>query len=416
MPVERSHLESLRIDRGPELSDRPSRRILPWALAIAVLGAVGAWWFLRPRVVAVRTAVATEVSATEQGARAVLDASGYVTARRKATISSKVTGKVVAVDVEEGMRVEEGQILARLDDAIVRRQQALAEAELAAARTTLQEIQVRLDEARINLRRAEDLVAKEVSSTADLDAARATVDAFAARLAAGRDQVAVAERRLALARQEVEDTLIRAPFTGVAISKDAQPGEMISPISAGGGYTRTGISTLVDMDSLEIEVDVGEAYLQRVVPEQPVQAVLDAYPDWQIPARVITTIPSADRQKATVKVRIGFVRAPGEPAPALDPRLLPDMGVKVTFLGSQDGAPAGQPVVSVPRRAIRGSGETQHVLVVAGDPPRLERRPVRQGTVRGERAEILSGLTAGERVVVEGPETLIAGDRVRERE
>jgi HlyD family secretion protein len=415
MPVDRAHLETLRIARDDEAPRARRRRWLPWTLLAAALAVAVAVAVSRPQVVAVRTAVATAVATNEQGARAVLDASGYVTARRKATISSKITGKVVAVEVEEGMRVEADQVLARLDDTTVRKQLALADAELGAARANLRETEVWLADARRDLVRVEDLVAEEVSSTADLDAARARVDAQVARLAAGHQAVAVAERRLALARQEMEDTLIRAPFAGIAISKDAQPGEMISPVSAGGGYTRTGISTIVDMESLEIEVDVGEAYLQRVHPDQAVQAVLDAYPDWTIPARVITTIPSADRQKATVKVRIAFAVEDGA---RLDPRILPDMGVKVTFLGGEPPTRPDQPVVEIPRRAVRGSGDDQQVWVVRaeGDQTRVEPRAVRLGTVRGDRAEILGGLAAGERVVVEGPETLAAGARVRERE
>jgi RND family efflux transporter MFP subunit len=409
MPIERSQLESLRIHREEE-SPAGARRWWPLVVAVAVVAGAAGWWLTRPPVSAVRTAPAVEVK-TVGGGRAVLNASGYVTARRKATVSSKVTGKVVEVNVEEGMQIAADQVLARLDDVTVRRQLALAEAQLTSARQGLREIEVRLDEARKNLRRAEDLVAKQVSSELDLDSAKANVDALLARLEVGRGDVTVAERRLSLARQDLDDTVIRAPFAGVATTKDAQPGEMISPVSAGGGFTRTGICTLVDMASLEIEVDVSEAYLQRVTPNQPVTAVLDAYPDWQIPARVIITIPTADRQKATVKVRIGFVHEPGA---ALDPRILPDMGVKVTFLGNEEPAAANKPVLRVPRPAVRTSDEQQVVFVLVGD--HVERRAVRVGTIEGENAELLSGVVAGERVVTEGPETLADGARARERQ
>jgi RND family efflux transporter MFP subunit len=224
--------------------------------------------------------------------------------------------------------------------------------------------------------------------------------------------VAVAERQAALARQNLDDMVIRAPFSGVAISKDAQPGEMISPVSAGGGFTRTGICTLVDMRSLEIEVDVNEAYIHRVEPGQRASATLDAYPDWQIPTHVITTVPAADRQKATVKVRLGFE--------ALDPRILPDMGVKVAFLApagqaAEGGAPGGgsRPAVTVPRAAIRKDGERDVVFVVQGD--RAERRAVGLSPLPGEEAVVLSGLAAGERVVVEGPADLADGAKVAVR-
>jgi HlyD family secretion protein len=234
-----------------------------------------------------------------------------------------------------------------------------------------------------------------------VDAARAAVDSLVARISAAREQVRVAERQIAVAQTDLDSTIIRAPFDGVAISKDAQPGEMVSPVSAGGGFTRTGIGTIVDMRSLEIEVDVNESYINRVRPEQPVTAVLDAYPEWQIPARVITTVPSADRQKATVLVRIGFMQ--------LDPRILPDMGVKVTFLRDTEdsAAPSARPVTLVPKGAIKTEGKQSYVFVVAND--RVDRRAVTTGGADGDRVEVLAGLGAGERVVVSPPAELSPG-------
>jgi len=210
-----------------------------------------------------------------------------------------------------------------------------------------------------------------------------------------------------MARQNLDDTVIRAPFDGVAISKNAQPGEMISPNSAGGGFTRTGISTIVDMSSLEIEVDVNEAYIQRVQPGQAVVATLDAYRDWPIPGHVITTIPAADRQKATVTVRIGF--------DALDPRILPDMGVKVAFLADPSAGGATQRIVRVARSAVRGSQGEEFVFVV-GTGDRLERRGVSLGPGGDDPAEVVAGLRAGERVVVEGPAEIGAGTKIAERQ
>ncbi|MCB1032284.1 MAG: efflux RND transporter periplasmic adaptor subunit, partial [Acidobacteria bacterium] len=306
--------------------------------------------------------------------------------------------------VEEGMRIQEGQVLARLDDASAGRQLALAQAELAAARGALDEIRVRLAEARRELGRQERLAVADVATVSDLDGARAEVDALAARLEVEELQVAVAQRQLEVRRQELEDTVIRAPFAGVAVTKDAQPGEMISPVSAGGGFTRTGICTLVDMTSLEIEVDVNEAYIHRVKPGQKVQATLDAYPDWKIPAAVIITVPAADRQKATVRVRIGFEE--------LDPRILPDMGVKVSFLDEELRREAEtRPVVLVPEAALRSDGATEVVLVVEGDV--VDRRAVKVGGRQGKDVEILAGVRAGERVVVAGPPELTGGDRVK---
>jgi RND family efflux transporter MFP subunit len=232
------------------------------------------------------------------------------------------------------------------------------------------------------------------------------VDSFDARIHAAREQVRVAERQVALERTNLDSTIIRAPFGGVAISKDAQPGEMVSPVSAGGGFTRTGICTIVDMRSLEIEVDVNESYINRVKSDQPVTAVLDAYPEWQIPAKVITTVPAADRQKATVLVRIAFNE--------LDPRILPDMGVKVTFLrdytGAEDSAPAARPVALVPKAAIRAEGKQSYAFVVVNGI--VDRRAVTLGGTDGDRLEVIAGLNAGERVIVSPPADLANGARV----
>ncbi|HWT45822.1 MAG TPA: efflux RND transporter periplasmic adaptor subunit, partial [Vicinamibacterales bacterium] len=356
-------------------------------------------------------------AAGSTGAAAVLNASGYVTARRRATVSSKVTGKVVDVLVEEGHPVRAGQVLAHLDDTQVRAALNFAEAQLASSRKAAAEDEARLRQAELQLGRLQQLVRENVVGKAELDSAQADVDALRARIAYSQQQVGVAERQVDLQRTNLNDMVVRAPFSGIAISKDAQPGEMISPVSAGGGFTRTGICTIVDMSSLEIEVDVNESYINRVSAGQRVEAVLDAYPDWTIPGRVITTIPSADRQKATVKVRIGFdesVRTQGAGrAGDFDPRILPDMGVKVTFL--RDEPAAGQPRpaaarATVPKAAIRSIEGRSVVFVVNGD--RVERRAVSVGDATGDQVGVLSGVSPGERVVVDGPQTLKDGDKV----
>jgi RND family efflux transporter MFP subunit len=392
-------LAALRLERQPEPT--VSRRWIGWLVLAVLLGAVGGaawWWFTRERPIEVEIAT---VSSRQAGAQAaVLNATGYVTARRRATVSSKITGKVVELNIEEGMQVQEGQILARLDAETQRAAVALTQAQAEAARRNVSESEVRLNEARINLARLTKLVGVGYSTAAEVDAARAAVDSLEARIRAGREQVSVAERQIALERTNLDSTIIRAPFAGVVISKDAQPGEMVSPVSAGGGFTRTGIGTIVDMASLEIEVDVNESYINRVRPDQAVTAVLDAYPEWQIPARVITTIPSADRQKATVLVRIAFME--------LDPRILPDMGVKVTFLrDNEEPAPAARPVTLVPKSAVKTDGKQSYVFVVVND--RVDRRAVTIGGTDGERVEVIAGLNAGERVVVSPPAQLSAG-------
>lgn len=392
-------LASLRLEREPD--SRPGRRWVGWLVLVVLLlgtAAGGWWWYSRERPVEVEIATVTSRQAGTQAA--VLNATGYVTARRRATVSSKITGKIVQVNIEEGMAVREGQVLARLDDETQRASVALAEAQAEAARKNVHESEVRLNEARINLARLTKLVGVGYATAAEVDTARAAVDSLDARIRASQEQVTVVERQIALERTNLDSTIIRAPFDGVVISKDAQPGEMVSPVSAGGGFTRTGIGTIVDMGSLEIEVDVNESYINRVRPEQGVTAVLDAYPDWQIPARVITTIPSADRQKATVLVRIGFM--------ALDPRILPDMGIKVTFLrDNEDAAPAARPATLVPKAAIKTDGTQSFVFLVAND--RVDRRAVTTGGADGDRVEVIAGLNAGDRVVIAPPPELSAG-------
>jgi RND family efflux transporter MFP subunit len=403
--AERRRLDELRIDRSEAAPESPWRRRVLLVGVSVVLVVLGAWWFLGGKAVELDTA--TVVEAQAGAARAsVLDASGYVVARRQATIASKVTGRLTEVTVEEGMSVKDGQILARLDDANARHALALAEAQATAAGSTLNEIQVRLHEAGLELGRNRALAATGVASRSALDAAQASRDSFAARLAAARDQVKVAEREVASRRQDVEDTLIRAPFDGVAVSKNAQPGEIVSPISAGGGFTRTGIGTIVDMSSLEIEVDVNESFIERVRPDQPVVATLQAYPEWKIPAHVITTVPAADRQKATVKVRIAFNEIG-------DPRILPDMGVKVGFQSEAGGEAAARPALRVPERALRRDKTGAVVFVVRDD--RVERRAVAVGGTAGSDVEVRSGLRAGDRVVLDPPAVLADGGRVRLR-
>ena len=404
-----TNLESLRIDHDVRHRGPGWWFWVSLALIVAALAGGGVWWLADGSIVQatpVTTAtVQTELTGDAASTNTVLNASGYVTARRRATVSSKITGKVVDVLVEEGMRVKEGQILARLDASTVQANLDYAGAQLEASRKQVTESEVRLREALLTLGRRKQLVEEGIVGVADLDEAQAEADSLRARIDVAREQVAVAERLVAIRETELRDMVIRAPFDGVAISKDAQPGEMVSPVSAGGGFTRTGISTIVDMTSLEIEVDVNESYINRVKPQQVVEAVLDAYPDWRIPARVITTIPAADRQRATFLVRIAFDE--------LDDRLLPDMGVKVAFLGEDTRHDPTQPRLLAPSAAIRADDGQTVVFVVRDD--RVERRAVALGATVGDRVEIVSGLRDGEQVVVEGSATLTDGERVASR-
>ncbi len=396
-------LSALKIEREPLTTG--GGRWVKWVALLVLLGGVGtgAWmWLSRERPVEVEVTAVTERAAGTQAS--VLNASGYVTARRRATVSSKVTGKVIEVNVEEGMAVREGQILARLDDSTLQAALRLYQAQLEAARRQIPESEVRLEHARIQLQRQERLRKDGLNTPNDIDNAKAEVDSLVARIASAQEQVKVAESQIAMQQTAIDDTIIRAPFSGVAISKDAQAGEMVSPVSAGGGFTRTGICTIVDMRSLEIEVDVNESYINRVRAGQPVTAVLDAYPDFQIPANVIAVVPTADRQKATVLVRIGFKE--------LDPRILPDMGVKVTFLRESDGddAPVAQSVTLVPQGAIRTESGSTFVFLVSGTT--VERRAVKVGGTDGDRVEVLAGLKGGDRVVISPPPDLAAGKQI----
>jgi len=399
VPTLKDELAALKIERPPAAPSRPWVKWVVLLVLLAVAGGGTVRYLNRPRPVEVDTAAVGQRAAGVQAS--VLNASGYVTARRRATVSSKITGKVVEVNVEEGMAIKEGQVLARLDDAQFRALLALAMAQAEAARRNVRESDVRLAEAQLALERAQRLAADRLNTAADLDSARAAVDSLVARIEAGREQVRVTERQIDVERTNLDNTVVRAPFTGVAVSKDAQPGEMVSPNSAGGGFTRTGICTLVDMASLEIEVDVNENYINRVENGQPVTAVLNAYPDWQIQAKVITTIPKADRQKATVLVRIAFAQ--------LDPRILPDMGVKVTFMkqATADTDASARPVMLVPKSAIRTENNQSYAFVVNAGV--VDRRGVRTGGADGDKLEVIAGLSSGERVILSPPSTLASG-------
>jgi RND family efflux transporter MFP subunit len=396
-------LNELRIDRGaaPEGGGKP----LKWFVLLAFAGGVGfvLWFFEFPtddNLLPVSTAIARASTATASG-NSVLDATGYVVARRQATVSSKATGKVVEVMIEEGVLVEKDQLLARLDDSIPRAQLELAESRLKATEHGLDELRVNLRQARLNLDRTKELADRNLASQADLDRDSLSVDALIARFERFRQDIVVAERSLAVQRQLLSDMKIRAPFAGVVIAKAAQPGEMISPVSAGGGFTRTGICTIVDMSSLEVEVDVNESYINRVHAGQPVQITLNAYPDYHFPAEVIAIIPAADRNKATVRVRVGFLER--------DERVLPDMGVRVAFLNEQAEAgpgPAPFTGVLVPGRSVAEDEVGPFVFVV--DEDRVRRRTVELGEREGPRVRVLSGLDNGEWVVAELSGELLA--------
>ena len=401
-PDQKSLLNQLRIDRS---EPSPSTaKPLKWLALIALAGGVAfAYWLLPLPEDAPRSPVPTalaEAIAPRNPDASVLDATGYVVARRQATVSSKTTGKVLEVRIEEGDRVEAGQLLARLDDSVPQAQLELAASQLESARRSLLEVEAQLKQGQLDLARSEGLAERELVSQADLDRHRLAVEEMTARLERMRQDAVVAERALAVQRQVVEDMRIRAPFAGVVIAKAAQPGEMISPVSAGGGYTRTGFCTIVDMDSLEVEVDVNEAYINRVHPGQPVSITLNAYPEDAYAAAVVAIIPAAERSKATVRVRVGFNERDG--------RVLPDMGVRVAFLeaGAQAAEAPVEAGVLVPKAAVVREGANSYVLVVTDDEAR--RRPISVDGGQGAKVRVVAGLDAGERIVARPDDSLLA--------
>lgn len=396
-------LDALRIDRSKIPQDSGNGRLWSVLLLSLILAGAGFWWFNRTKATPVKTAIVTAQSSSSSGGRTLLNASGYVTTRLDATVSSKITGKVTEILVEEGMKVEKDQVLARLDASNVESGLRLAQAQLAAAKLNLAETEPMVKYTEAELARLSSIGSERAVSRSDLGKAEADALSQLAKLERQRADILVAERQVDEWKQQLDDTIIRAPFAGVVTTKDAQPGEVISPMSAGGGFTRTGICTLVDMASLEIEVDVGESFINRIKAGQPVEATLDAYPDWKIPGKVIAIIPTADRQKATVKVRVGFEK--------LDPRMLPQMGVKVAFQ-SDEPTESATPVRSlgIPKSAVVKTDNKDIAWVVKDG--KVERRAITVANSNNNQATVSAGLSTGEAVVLDPPATLTDGAAV----
>jgi RND family efflux transporter MFP subunit len=407
-------LGSLRIHDGQRSKTGAGKRVIYAAIPVLIFaGIVAGAYALRSQKPMVEVATAAKPEAG--GPQTALNASGYITPRRRATIAAKITGRVTGVFFDEGTRVAEGQLLATLDDSDVKRSFDSAKADRDAAQAAIADYEVQLKNAHILLHRAEQLQKAGVQTQEALDNALTAVDSLKAKVALANQQVAASESRIAMAQQAVDNCTIRAPFAGVVVSKDAQVGEMVSPNSAGGGFTRTGIATIVDMRSNEIEVDVNESYIARVENGQRVTATLDAYPDKPIPSKVRTVIPTADRQKATVKVRITIIDLEKYNF------ILPDMGVKVAFLEnekpvakdkSKDKGP--QAVAFIPKGAVRSDASASFVFLVRDG--KVERRAVSLGMDRGTDVAILAGVSPGDSLVVKGPESLHDGDKIEIRQ
>jgi HlyD family secretion protein len=403
-------LGSLKIHEGQRSDIRMGKRVLFAAifLLLLVCFVTVAYTVRSPKL---SVDVATVSKPGDGGSQTLLNASGYVTPRRRATIAAKITGRVTGVFFDEGTHVHQGQLLATLDDSDAKRALELAQADRDAAQAAIADFEVQLKNAETQLYRARELQKSGVETQQALDNAIMQADSLRAKISLSKEQVTVAVARIAVAQQALDNCTINAPFDGIVVSKDAQVGEMVSPVSAGGGFTRTGIATIVDMQSNEIEVDVNESYIARVVPHQRVKATLDAYPDRVLDAKVRTVIPTADRQKATVKVRITFDK--------LEDFILPDMGVKVAFLEDEptvkdNGKATGQAVAYIPQGAVRKDSNVSFVLLVREG--RVERRAVSLGSNRGTEVAVLAGLSPGDSLVIKGPDSLHDGDKVEIRQ
>ncbi|HKV46471.1 MAG TPA: efflux RND transporter periplasmic adaptor subunit [Candidatus Acidoferrales bacterium] len=403
MPNESIHhdLGSLRIDDHKRKAGSAGKRIGIILGVLALMVISGGFYAYIRQAPAVDVA---EAQLQDSAVPALLNASGYVTPQRRATVAAKITGRVTSVFFTEGLFVHQGFVLATLDDSDAQRTLASAKADRDATQASILDLQVQLKNANIELKRAEALQQAGVQTQEALDNAQMAVNSLKAKIDYTQQQVAAADARVKEAQQGVDNCIIRAPFSGIIVSKDAQVGEMVSPVSAGGGFTRTGIATLVDMSSNEIEVDVNEDYIARVKARQIVTAELDAYPDWKIPCHVRTIIPTADRQKATVEVRISFDK--------LDPRILPDMGVKVSFLSQEAANAAKNPArITVPQTAVRDDSGQKIVFLVRGN--QIERHAVKVGESVGGSTQVIAGLSAGDTVVVNGPADLHDGQQVQ---
>jgi len=397
-------LKQLRIERDQRDDETRAPR-WPWIVGIVALVLIAAGvaaYALRSSAVEVRV-VSAVAPAAGSDAGAVLQATGYVVARREATVSAQITGTLTEVLVEEGEHVKKNQILARLDDSGYKAALDAAKAQYAAAQAQVGQARAQLAQAQHDAKRLDSIAARGLVSKQQAEQARTqAVTAQATLLAAQKDAQAAAAQ-VASAQVNFDYCVVRSPFDGVVTDKAAQVGEIVSPFSAGGGFTRTGVATIVDMDSLEVDVDVNEAYISRVTPAMPAEAVLDAYPDWRIPAHVIAIIPSADRSKATVKVRIAF--------DTKDPRIIPEMGVRVSFLEKR--ADNSKPIagVLVPRSAIVQRDGHDVVFVIDGE--HAKQTPVTAGADFNDLKQVTSGLSAGAQVVAAPPVDLKDGEKIK---
>ena len=400
-------MDELRID-GREREQNAARAprwiwLVIALVSAAVLLAGAAWWFFGSRPVPVQTASAIAPGGGAAGA--VLQATGYLTARRQATVSTQITGTLTKVMIEEGVHVKQGQVIAQLEDGALRAALNVAQANVQAAQAQVVQAEAQWAQAQADARRQNELVASGMVTKQSAEQARTALAAAAAQRDARHREADAARAQLSQAKVNFDYTVVRAPFSGVVTEKAAQVGEIVSPLSAGGGFTRTGIGTIVDMDSLEVDVDVNESHIGQVQPDMPAQAVLDAYPDWKIPAHVIAIVPTADKGKATVKVRVAVEQK--------DDRLVPNMAARVSFLSQKPAASAQPPKgVLVPAQAI-AQRDGRSVVFVVSDGRAVQRAVTPAPQDVGTMKLLPQAVAAGERVVLSPPASLHDGASVK---
>jgi HlyD family secretion protein len=406
-------LSKLRINRDappPGLSRAVRRNVILGVVAlILVIGGFLGW--RRGSVVAVETVVAKPLDASGSGDNAgssSVTANGYVVARTRASVSAKLPGRIAELRVSEGSTLKKNEIIARLENADYQAQLAQAQAAEATARADLMEARASLATASRDAKRLRDIRTQDSKAVAeqDFDAAQGRESEAQARVQAAEARIGSARAAAGFARANLENTVIRAPFSGTVLRKEAEVGEVVAP-SVGGGLTRGAVVTMADLTTLEVEVDVNEAYIARVTGGQPAKITLDAYPDTSFRGRVRQVVPTADRQRATVQVKVSIVDR--------DPRILPEMGARVDFLDTthvaSGAAPSGPPRFRVPAAAVRElNGQSVVWLVRNG---RLESRQVDAGPVSGGFREIRSGLSGGELLLTGGVDEPKAGMRVK---
>jgi RND family efflux transporter MFP subunit len=404
-PEEPLNLEALRLSRHdsdlqPGRSRR--RRTIIITFLVFLVAAFVFWWIFSGSFLSPKVRVAPVIKMYPAQAITLLNASGYVVAQHKASVSSKSTGRLAYLGVEEGSRVKKGAVIARLENADLIAARDRAAANLNAAKATLEQAEAELTDARLNYRRLKQLLAQNLIARQDYDTAAARDQKAAAGVANAQANIKAAAAALNEAQTAVEYALIRAPFDGVVLTKNAEVGEVVAPFGAALN-ARAAVATMADMNSLMVEADVAEANIHQVKVGQPVEVLLDALPGVRFPGKVHMIVPTADRSKATIMVKVAF--------DTLDSRILPEMSAKVAFLFRPLKAQEEQPRLVVNPKALVQRNGRRIAFVLKNQ--KVQAVPIEVGPQLGDWVEVLGGLQEGDKVVVQPPKNLRNGDRVR---